>query len=125
MCVYFFTPSLAKRPVLLLRFTYPLTLPVWTVIGILVLNDLVLDTMIHQGINTTSPVSDHRSCLHSGAEGLVLDTMVSQGINTTSPVSDHLGGLHPNAERPDAGHDGAPGHQHDLSCFRLSWRPSS
>ena len=41
--------------------------------------------------------------------GLVLDTMVCQGINTTSPVLDYRGDLHPVAERPGAGHDGPPG----------------
>ena len=41
---------------------------------------------------------------------LVLDTMVRQGINTTSPVLDYRGGLHPGAGRPGAGHDGPPGY---------------
>ena len=42
-------------------------------------------------------------------KSLVLDTMVRQGINTTSPVSDYRGDLHPVAERPGAGHDGPAG----------------
>ena len=91
----------------------------------MVLNGLVLDTMVRQGIDTTFPVSGHRVGLNPGAvhnspsghlhdfpcsrssfwpffflgmNGLVLNAMVCQGIYMTSPVSGHRGCLHAGAE---------------------------